>query len=171
MCRSVHVLQVRRVSGTMTLFWRSAHFGCMSCRAFQTECSCSPNVAIGVTIKELEECVCVCEQVVATALGVKIRGCQNTTVARTRLNPCFFFFWKCCTSSVAGEPCFPIARACAVGTHLVERDRKHIDYGSLALDISKTMIVPSDSVRSSLVSHLRWWFLPVKCLKCCVFGK
>ena len=34
--------------------------------------------------------VCVCEQVVATALGVNIRGCQNTTVARTRLNPCIF---------------------------------------------------------------------------------
>ena len=26
-CPSVHVLQVRRVSGTMTLFWRSVHFG------------------------------------------------------------------------------------------------------------------------------------------------
>ena len=34
--------------------------------------------------------VCVCEQVVATAPGVNIRGYQNTTVARTRLNPCFF---------------------------------------------------------------------------------
>ena len=87
-CPSVYVLQVRRVSGTMTLFWRSAHFGFMSCRAHQTACSCSPNVAIGVTIKELEECVC--EQVVATALGVNIRGYQNTTVARTRLNPCIF---------------------------------------------------------------------------------
>ena len=115
--------------------------------------------------------MCVCEQVVATAPGVNIRGCQNTTVARTRLNP-----WYICGSVarpvlLASLVFRSRAPRCAGGTHLVERDRKRIDYGSLALDISKTMIVPSDSVRSSLVSHLRWWLLPVKCLKCCVFGK
>ena len=85
--------------------------------------------------------MCVCEQVVATALGVNFRGYQNTIVARTRLNP-LVFLWKC-------------APRCAGGTYLVERDRKDIDYGSLALDVSKTMIVPSDDTQCAVLwSHI-----------------
>ena len=45
------------------------------------------------------------------------------------------------------------APRCAVGTHLVERDRKHIDDGSLALDISKTMVVPSDDTQCTVLSY------------------
>ena len=47
------------------------------------------------------------------------------------------------------------ALRCAGGTHLVERDRKHIDDGSRALDISKTMIVPSDDTQCAVLwSHI-----------------